>query len=278
LRPDCFPSIALFFNDGVLGNLNFLSPTSHRHRNAAFGKMNGFEWYHAAQMASQSQDQDDQTDPSSLFPGVGTRQTQYNFEIHPPQFGSPQPGGTSMTTRTDTGSLLHERYKADTVSLQGGMPIMPTTAYAQGTRLVQCDDRQWVYQAILTNSQASSYPPLPPTYMNTSIPADFQHNGSAFRRQLDYTDADTVMADAGTMIGHPTVSGGKQPEKMSCPITVAKSQARSKKGNAKEDGPKNRDEKWGLWKNIICNLKVDQAHTFSEVAYEMSSIHGFKYA
>ncbi|KAF5013494.1 hypothetical protein FDECE_519 [Fusarium decemcellulare] len=249
----------------------FLFSTSHHHRAETLRTIDDFEWHDATHIPPRSQDEESGINPGYLLSVADPRQTQYNFGTLPPQFGYPHP----MTVQPNTHTLLYEGYNTDTIPIQGGILAMPATG--QGIPIAQSNNPQGGYQAIPTTSQTSLLQ-LPSTYMNTPIPANFQHHGRNFGVQPDHADADTAMTDAWAMSGCPAAPGSQPPEKMICPITVEKSRARPKKKNAEEEPPKGWHEKWEPWRETIKYLRFDQKHTIRELEFEMASLHGFKFA
>ncbi|KAF4452370.1 hypothetical protein F53441_4779 [Fusarium austroafricanum] len=236
--------------------------------------MDSFEWHDAAWMTSGSQDQEGETNPGYLLSVADPREIQYNFGIHPPQFGSPY--AYPMTAQLNADPLLFERYSTDTIPIQLKNFNMPATAQSLGICNSQSNNQQWGYQAIDANSQASLLQ-LPPMDIYPPMPAMRQHNGMDFSIQPDHAATDTVMVDAGIMPGCPAAPGNQPFEKMICPVKVAKSRVRAKKKNSQEKWPKTWHERWEPWREIIKYLKLGQGHTFSELAFEMSSVHGFNF-
>ncbi|KAF4497186.1 hypothetical protein FAGAP_6645 [Fusarium agapanthi] len=212
-------------------------------------------------MTPRSQDQDGETDSGYVLPGANPRQTQRNFGVHIPEVVPPYP----MTLGYSI------------IPTQPGLLTTPATALGPGMSITQPDNRQGGFPVFPSNSNTSLIH-LPATYMNPPNPVMFQQNGMGISVPPYPIDADIVMADAGIMSQGPSTPVSQPPENMTCPITIAKSRGQAKKKSSKEEGPKNRDEKWEPWRETIKYLKLEQGHTFPEVAFEMSSIHGFKFA
>ncbi|KAF5543140.1 hypothetical protein FMEXI_7156 [Fusarium mexicanum] len=214
-------------------------------------------------MTPRSQDQDRETDPGYFLPGANSRHTEYNFGIHVPEVVPTYPitiGYNTVPTHT-----------------QSGFQTTPTTALGPGITITRPNNRQGGFSIFPSNSNTSLVQ-LPATYMNPPNPAMFQQNGMGISVPPYPIDVDIVMADAWLMSQCPSAPVSQPPANMTCPITIAKSQGHFKKKSSKEQGPKNRDEKWEPWRETIKYLKLEQGHTFPEVAFEMSSIHGFKFA
>ncbi|KAF5627434.1 hypothetical protein F52700_8360 [Fusarium sp. NRRL 52700] len=224
--------------------------------------MGDFQWYNdAAGITPPSQDRDSEADPGFLLPGANSRQTQYNFAVHVPEVMPPYP----MT------------FGYNPIPTQPGSLIMPASAFGLGVSITQPDNRQGGFAGFPSSSNTSLVQ-LPATYMNPTNPAMFQQNGIGISVSPYPIDTDLVMADTGIMSQCPSTPVIQPHENMSCAIAVAKSRVQSKKKSAEQEGPKNRDEKWEPWRETIKYLKLEQGHTFPEVAFEMSSIHGFKFA
>ncbi|KAF5568308.1 hypothetical protein FPHYL_2846 [Fusarium phyllophilum] len=228
----------------------------------AFSMMEDFQWYNdATGMTARSHDQDGETDPGYLLLGANLRQTQYNIGTNVSGVVSPYP----MTLGYST------------IPTQPGFLVTPATALSPGMSTTQPYNHQEGFPVFPSNSNTSLVQ-LPATYMSPPNPVMFQQNGMGISVPPYPIDADIMMADAGIMSQEPSAPINQPYENMVCPIAIAKSRGQSKKKISKEEGPKNRDEKWEPWRETIKYLKLEQGHTFPEVAFEMSSIHGFKFA
>ncbi|EWG41407.1 hypothetical protein FVEG_03532 [Fusarium verticillioides 7600] len=224
--------------------------------------MEDFRWYNdATGMTARSQDKDGETDPGYLLPGANPRQTQYNIGINAPGVVSPY----SMTLGYST------------IPTQPGFLATPATALSPGLSIPQPYNQQEGFPVFPYNGSTSLIQ-LPALHMNPPNPVMFQQNGMAISMPPYPIDADIVMADAGIMSEGPSTPVNQPPESIYCPIRTAKSRGHSRKKISKEGGAKSRDEKWEPWRETIKYLKLEQGHTFPEVAFEMSSIHGFKFA
>ncbi|VTT81239.1 unnamed protein product [Fusarium fujikuroi] len=226
--------------------------------------MEDFQWYtNANGMTLRSQSEVGETNPGYVWQAANPRQTEYNVEDHAPNFVPPYP----MTLGYSTG----------TVPAQPGFPTTPAIAHSLGIPMAQSDNQRGGTQVLQFNSD-TSFVQLPETNMHPPNPTMLQQSGIGINMPPYPIEADAMMADAGMMSGCLSAPGNQHPQNMTCPITVAKRRGQSKKKISREEGPKNRDEKWEPWRETLKYLKLDQGHTFPEVAFEMSSIHGFQFA